>query len=137
MKLINRERFELRQRQKKVGKIDDVVISVLNLSLDPETPIFLGESNLQHMKNEHPEDFEKYGDQLEDILTSPDYVAKHPNKDSIEYIKVFYDETQQENVLVAVRASQRGIYYARSLFVMNDEKVKKYKAKNALNKYNK
>lgn len=72
----------------------------------------MGETNLEHMKNEHPEDFEKYGDKLSEILSSPDYIAKHPNKDSIEYIKVFYDEEKEDYVLVAVRASQRGIYYA-------------------------
>lgn len=126
---------EILLKPEKVGKIDDVVISVLNLSLNPDTPIYLGETNLNHMQSEHPEDFEKYGDKLAEILSSPDYIAKHPKKDSIEYIKVFYDESLEEHVLVAVRASQRGMFYARSLFVMSDEKVKKYKAKNALNEY--
>jgi hypothetical protein len=31
---------------------------------------------------------------------------------------------------VAVRASQTGIYYARTLFVMGDEKGRKYSQKN-------
>ena len=124
-------------KRNKVGKIDDIVISILNLSIDPDTPIFLGETNLEHMKNEHPEDFEKYGDKIEEIINNPDYVAKHPKKDSIEYIKKYYDKQKQDYVLVAVRASSSNIYYARTLFVMNDVKVKKYKAKNALKKYSK
>lgn len=119
-------------RPEKVGKIKDVVISVLNLSLDPNTPIFVGETNIEHMKSEHPEDFEKYGGKLAEILENPDYVAKHPRKDSIEYIKVFYDEDKGDHVLVAVRASKTGIYYARTLFVMGDEKVEKYTQKGAL-----
>ncbi|RVP92910.1 PBECR2 nuclease fold domain-containing protein [Sinorhizobium meliloti] len=119
-------------KPEKVGEINDVVISVLNLSLDPDTPIFLGETNLEHMKSEHPEDFEKYSGKLAEILEFPDYVAKHPKKDSIEYVKKFYDEEKEDYVLVAVRASRIGIYYARTLFVMGDEKVKKYRNKNAL-----
>lgn len=119
-------------KPKKVGEISDVVINILNLSLDPDTPIFVGQTNLDHMISEHPEDFEKYGEKLEEILDNPDYIAKHPNKDSIEYIKVFYDEEKNDYVLVAVRATKTGIYYARTLFVMGDEKVKKYNAKNAL-----
>lgn len=119
-------------KPEKVGTIDEIVISILNLSLDHDTPILLGETNLEHMKSEHPEDFEKYGSKLGEILQDPDYVAKHPRKDSIEYIKKYYDEDKGDYVLVAVRASKTGIYYARTLFVMGDEKVRKYNEKNAL-----
>lgn len=119
-------------KPEKVGKIDEIVISILSLSLDADTPIFIGKTNLDHMKIEHPKDFEKYGGKLAEILEFPDYVAKHPKKDSIEYIKVFYDEEKDDHVLVAVRASNTGMYYARTLFVMGDEKMKKYKVKNAL-----
>lgn len=118
-------------KPEEVGKINEVVISVLNLSLEPNTPIFLGESNLEHMKKEHPEDFEKYGSKIAEILESPDYVAKHPKKDSIEYIKVYYDEEKDDHVLVAIRASSNGIFYARTLFAMADRKVEQYKAKGA------
>ncbi|WP_276666177.1 PBECR2 nuclease fold domain-containing protein [Caldibacillus debilis] len=79
------------------------------------------------MKSEHPEDFAKYGNKLSEILKNPDYIAKHPKKDSIEYIKIFFDEDKEDYVLVAVRASFSGKFYARSLFVMNDEKVRKYR----------
>jgi hypothetical protein len=118
--------------RERIGEINDVVISVLNLSLDADTPIFIGETNLEHMKSQHPEDFEKYGGKLAEILSNPDYVAKHPKKDSIEYIKVFFDEEKDDHVLVAVRASNTGMYYARTLFVMGEKKVGKYEEKNAL-----
>jgi hypothetical protein len=55
------------------------VIELLQLSLAPGTPIFLGESNIEHMKNEHPEAHEKYFSQLSAILSAPTFVAKHPN----------------------------------------------------------
>ena len=75
---------------------------------------------------------------LSSALTSaPDYIAKHPKKPSIEYIKVFYDEDKKDHVLVAVRASNRGVFYARSLFIMSDEKVEKYRKKGALIEYEK
>lgn len=122
-------------KPEKIGAVNEVVIKVLNLSLNPDTPILVGESNLEHMKKEHPEDFKKYSGKLAEILDSPDYIAKHPNKDSIEYIKKFYDAEIDDYVLVAVRATSKGICYARTLFVMADEKVTKYKAKNALKKY--
>lgn len=116
----------------KVGEIDVRIIKILNLLIEPNTPIFLGGTNLEHMKKEHPKDFEKYGDRLVEILKNPDYVSKHPKKASIEYIKVFYDGSKHNYVLVAARASKQGVYYARTLFVMGKEKVEKYREKGVL-----
>jgi hypothetical protein len=118
-------------KPEKVGEIDVIVINLLNLSLEPDIPIFLGPTNLEHMKSEHPDDFEKYSGKIAEILEFPDYVAKHPKKDSIEYIKKYYDEEKGDYVLVAIRATTNGIHYARTLFVMSDIKVEKYKQKGA------
>jgi len=115
-----------------VGEMEIRVIDILNLSISEGTKILLGPSNIEHMKSEHPEDFEKYGDKLEEILSSPDYVAKHPKKDSIEYIKVY-----DGHVLVAVRISKGGKLYARTLFTMDPSKVERYKQKGALMPYKK
>lgn len=124
-------------KPEQVGEINDVVINILNLSLTASTPILMGETNIEHMKKEHPADFAKYGKKIGEILSNPDYVAKHPKKDSVEYIKVYFDEATEERVLVAVRATSNGIYYARTLFVMAEEKVKKYQAKGAFHEYKK
>ena len=51
-------------RPEKVGEIDEVVVKILNLSVEPNAPIFLGEQSLQHMMDKHPEDFRKYGDKI-------------------------------------------------------------------------
>lgn len=124
-------------RPTEIGKINEIVIKILNLSLDPDTPVFMGETNLQHMKDEHPDDFLKYGDKIVEILKTPDFVAQHPKKDSIEYIKKFYDEEIEDYVLVAVRATKSEIHFARTLFVMADDKVIQYNKKNALKAYKK
>jgi hypothetical protein len=73
-----------------VGRINKRVIELLDLNeIEPGLPILLGESNIQHMQASHPYDYEKYRKYLSEILSNPTYVAKHPKKDSIEYIKVF------------------------------------------------
>lgn len=117
-------------------KVTDKVIKTFNLNIKKDTPIFCGESNRKHMKEKHPDDYELYGDKIKEILENPDYIAKQPNKDSIEYIKVFQSE-DNDYVLVAVRATGKGVFFARTLFVMDKEKVKKYKNRNALIPYNK
>lgn len=97
-------------------------------------PIYCGESNIEHMKKGHEKDFERYGQYIGEIITNPTYIAKHPNKPSIEYIKEIVTD-DNELVLVAVRASTSKKLFARTLFVMDQDKVKKYREKGALIPY--
>ncbi len=108
---------------KVVGELTKPIIDLLE---EPYLPakIMLGEKNLEHMQKEHPEDFLKYGDQLEEILRSPDYVSLHPKDKSIQFIKELDDR-----VMVAVRLSKKGQLFARTLFVMSSEKWESYNRK--------
>ena len=89
---------------RQVGTIDKKTIELLGLSIAPDTPILLGESNINHMKESHPEDYEKYFSGLEAILATPDYVNLNPRDGSIKYIK-----TIDEHVVVGVRVSTKGL----------------------------
>lgn len=120
--------------QKIVGTINKRIVDQFQLDWEVGAEIYLGETNIAHMKDDHPEDFKKYFDRLEEILSSPTYICKHPKKDSVEYVKVF-TESSGDHVLVAVRTSNNGRLYARTLFVMDDEKIRKYKKKNAFIPY--
>lgn len=117
-----------------VGVLNKKVIDILGLSWKEGSVIICGEANRNHMRVKHPEDFKQYGDKLIEIIGHPTYICKHPNKNSIEYIKVF-TANNGDHVLVAVRASGTGILFARTLFIMTEEKVLKYKKKNALKPY--
>jgi len=117
-----------------VGRLTKKVIETFNLNYDENKPIFCGESNRNHMMEEHPEHYKLYGDKIEEIINNPDFIAKHPKKDSIEYIKV-YETKDNDHVLVAVRASGSGTLFARTLFIMDPIKVSKYKGKKALKPY--
>lgn len=121
-----------------IGELNKFIIDRFKLDFIEGQPIYIGESNLNHMKAEHPKDFEIYGDKIEEIIRNPDYIAKHPKKknSAIEYIKIYKNENN-DHVLVAVRATGAGTLFARTLFVMDKEKVEKYKNKNALIPYQK
>jgi hypothetical protein len=120
--------------QQKVGELTQQVIDTLGLSMIVGTPILCGLANKNHMQNEHPEDFEKYGSKLNEIIASPSYICNHPNKPSIEYVKIFKDENN-DHVLAAVRTSGKGVLFARTPFVMDPTKVQSYKNKGAFNTY--
>lgn len=97
-------------------------LSLLKLDAPQDINIYLGNSNLEHMKTSHPEDFEQFGAELVNILAYPDYIGYRKKDGTFEFVKEF--EINGKHVKVAVRASSNGVLYARSLYVLNEEKVK-------------
>lgn len=45
---------------KRIGKVNNKVIKLLNLNYESEIPIYIGDNNIEHMKNKHLEDYNKY-----------------------------------------------------------------------------
>jgi biotin synthase-related radical SAM superfamily protein len=89
---------------KKIGIIRKEIINILQLNINENTPIIIGEANIEHIKTNHLEDYKKYGNQIVDILENPTYVARDKRKNSIEFIKKF--TLDDEMVLVVVKASR-------------------------------
>lgn len=121
--------------RKKIGAFSAQIIEILELDIPVGTPIYIADSNIEHMKASHPHDFEKYGNELNNIIANPDYVGKNVKDDSIEFTKEYYID--EEYVKVAVRVSTRNIYYARSMYVLNSKRVKNFIAKGTLKKLDK
>lgn len=117
-----------------IGNLDEEVIKKLKLNRNVGQPIFIGDGNIEHMKNVHPDDFKKYADKIKEIIKEPDYVGLHPTKKSIEYFKVFKNE-EDEMVLLAVRASGNGKLFVRSLYKISSEQFKDYLKKDTVKPY--
>ena len=118
--------------RKKIGIFSAQIIETLELDIPVGTPIYIADSNIEHMKSSHPEDFKKYGTEINNIIAHPDYVGRNAKDDSIEFTKEFC--ISGEYVKVAVRVSTRNIYYARSMYVLNPKRVKNFIAKGTLKK---
>jgi hypothetical protein len=102
----------------KIGEFSEEVINVLNLEIPVGTAIYIGESNLRHMKNTHPREFEKYYRRLPRILSDPDYVGINQSDGSIEIVKIF-----SKYIKIAVRIANDGDYYIRSLYEVGKSRV--------------
>ena len=118
---------------KQIGKVNKEVIKLLNLEYEKELPIILGETNIEHMKRQHPKDYEKYGQNISEIISKPTYIAKNPNQGSIEYIKEY--KVDNEFVLVAVRITNKGTMFAKTLFTMTERKIRIYLKNGYAKKY--
>lgn len=113
-----------------VGCITDHIQQLLGYPISGDTNIYLGPSNIAHMQSKHPQDYQKYGQYIQAILSAPDYVGMNPSDSSIEYVKEF--NINNEYVKVAVRVSSGGKYYARSLYVLNSNRVQNFIRKGTL-----
>lgn len=118
---------------KQIGKVTKRVIEILGLDYEEELPIILGDANIEHMRRQHLEDYNKYGKDIENIIDKPTYVAKNPNQGSIEYIKEYKIDNQF--VLVAVRISNKGTFFAKTLFTMTERKKNIYLKNGYAKKY--
>lgn len=107
-----------------IGKICKRVIEILNLDYTDEKTIYIGNSNIEHIKLRHPIDYEKYGMKIEEIINHPTYLARNEKKNSIEFIKKY--KINNDFVLVAVRVSNNNIHFVRTMYVMSEEKIEKY-----------
>ena len=114
----------------RVGRISAAVANLLNITEAAGAPILLGESNIEHMKSKHPEDFARYGSDIAQILCEPEYVGINSKDNSIEYVKEYI--VNGEFVKVAVRVSASNRYFVRSLYVLNSRRVKNFIAKGTL-----
>ncbi len=110
---------------KRIGKINKKVIDALNLEIEENTPIFIGEANIEHMKIRHPETYKKYGKFIPDIIEQPTYVARDEKKNSIEYIRKYI--INKEMVLVIVRSRGKDKHFVRTMYIMAEDKIEKYK----------
>jgi len=75
--------------------------------------IYIGESNVNHMKRRHLSAYNKYGDRLPNIISEPDYVGINEEDGSLEYVKIFDD-----HVKLVVRVAGDEKLYVRSLYTV-------------------
>ena len=109
-----------------VGTITQDIINILGITyIKPDTPILLGDTNIKHMQTSHPTDYQKYGSHIENILCSPDYVGIIKKDNSLEFVKV------------AVRISLNGNVFARSMYILNNNRVKNFITKGTLKRFDK
>lgn len=107
-----------------IGEIKSEVIELLDLKIEKSNLIYLGDSNIQHMIDTHPYDYNRYGEYISEIVNNPDYVGLNKKDNSIEYVKEFIENNKY--VKVAVRISTNGKYYARSIYTLNNNRVKNF-----------
>ena len=98
----------------------------------PNAPVFIGETNIEHIKNRHPYEYEKYFIEIGTIIDSPDYVGLNPKDSSILFVKLF--ELHGEYIRVAVKVSSEGRCFAKTMHLLSTCNAERYIEKGTLKK---
>jgi hypothetical protein len=118
-----------------IGFFSEKSIKAIGLSIEIGTPIYLGETNINHMINSHPLDYTKYEAYLPEIIRSPDYIGADESDGTIEFVK--YIQTGNEHIKVAVRIANSGKYYVRTLYTITQRRIEQFITKGYLVKLDK
>lgn len=113
-----------------VGYISQSVIETLHLKLKPNTPVFIGESNIEHIKSRHPYEYDKYYRDISTIINSPDYVGKNPKDGSLLFVKLY--KVQEEYIRVAVKITSDHRCFAKTLHSLSTCNAERYLEKGTL-----
>lgn len=108
------------QSRQLIGTLTQEVVDLVGGGYKPG-PIYIGPSNIRHMRSKHPAESAKYLGFLPDIIANPDNTGCHPRDQSLQYFKQLDDM-----VLVAVRVTKGGILYARSLYIVLPDQFEEY-----------
>ncbi len=121
--------------QRKIGEFSQKIIDTLTLNVSVGTPIYIGDSNIEHIKSRHPYEFEKYIDKIEEIISKPDYIGQNPHDSSILFVCLY--KTANEYIRVAVKISTYGNCYAKTLHLLSTSNAERYIKKGTLKKLDK
>ena len=117
---------------KPIAHISKQIIDILNLNLPPNTPVYIGASNIEHIKNRHPYEFDKYYQDISLIINNPDYVGLNPKDNSILMVKLF--QIDNEYIRVAVKVTSKNMCYAKTLHLLSSCNAERYLEKGTLKK---
>ncbi len=115
-----------------VGYISKPIIDLLNLDMKPNTPVYIGETNIEHIKNRHPYEYDTYLSDIGLIINSPDYVGLNPKDASILFVKLY--EIQGEYIRVAAKVTSSGKCFAKTLHLLSTCNAERYIEKGTLKK---
>lgn len=120
---------------KQIGEISQNVIDLLGLKMESNTPILIGKSNIEHIKNRHPYEYDKYFGEIENILQNPNYIGMNPKENSIMFVKEY--EANSEFIRVAIKVTANKKCYAKTLHLLSTCNVERYIEKGTLIKLDK
>lgn len=111
-----------------IGRINlDIYKCVTNDITTDE--VIITDERIQHIKDRHPNDFEKYFSLISCVLTEPDYIFKSERPNTAFVLKKIIENEKNFQLILRLRTSKDLPEYKNSVITflkIDDKKVAKY-----------
>ena len=97
-----------------VGKIDIEIYKCITEDIVTDEVIITSEK-IQHIKDRHPEDYERYCGYLNEIIEEPQYIVETAKPDTALILKEFVDGTEQFKTVLRLKTSRDRPEYKNSI----------------------
>ena len=106
-----------------IGKIDKELYSCVTVDIKTED-VVITDAQIQHVKDRHPSDYERYFKYAEDILKNPDYILEANKPNTAFILKHIEDNGKNFEMILRLKTSNDPENYKNSVitFLMVEEK---------------
>ena len=106
-----------------IGKIDIGIYSVVSDHIRTDEVVITDE-RIQHIRDRHPRDFERYSMYLKDLVEKPQYILKAKKPDTAFILKEYTEDSQRFQLILRLSVEGDNPEYKNSVitFLRVEEK---------------
>ena len=108
-----------------IGKIDRKKFLEISKDISVED-VILTEKQIEHIKERHPNDYERYFKYIKEIVEDPDYIIRDSKPDTGFLLKNFFEEDKRFQLILRLHTSNDIAEYKNSIITFLKINSKKY-----------
>lgn len=108
-----------------IGKIDKEIYKCVTEDIQTDE-VIITDTQIQHIKDRHPNDYEKYFKYAEEILKSPDYILEANKPDTAFILKHIVDNGKNCEMILRLKTSKDPEEYKNSVITFLKVEEKRY-----------
>ena len=97
-----------------VGKIDKKIYSCITEDIVTDE-VIITDKRIAHIKERHPDDYEKYYSYLQQILEDPDYILESKTPDTAFILKLIEENGKDFQLILRLKTSRDLADYKNSI----------------------
>lgn len=111
-----------------IGKIDRKIYSCITDDITTNK-VIITDRQIKHIKERHPDDFERYYEYIKEIIENPDYILEANKPNTAFILKRIVDNGKNYQLILSLKTSTDPTAYKNSVITflkVDDKKWAKY-----------
>lgn len=108
-----------------IGKIDKDKFKLISEDITTDE-VILTDKQVEHIKERHPNDYERYFKYFKEIIENPDYIIKDKRPNTGFLLKEFIEDDKRFQLILRLHTSKDNLEYKNSVITFLKVSKKKY-----------